>query len=198
MTKGQKRGGLEEQEKHPWCPVEGEGACWGLSSTEHHHGRTSRLQRSGEEVCRGAAPSPETGRVSQGPGWEGMRGHLAAVPADECECLEGLRGVSPEATAFPGPYLTLLACWRGQGGLPTEVVNAIKQTYREPPTLVESWLPMCPHCLPHPGSILLFVKVLLSARSPAPERFSKHVCRPRLVNAFWAQLAAGKGEIELW
>ena len=92
MTKGQKRGGLEEQEKHPWCPVEGEGACWGLSSTEHHHGRTSRLQRSGEEVCRGAAPSPETGRVSQGPGWEGMRGHLAAVPTDECECLEGLRG----------------------------------------------------------------------------------------------------------
>ena len=92
MTKGQKRGGLEEQEKHPWCPVEGEGACWGLSSTEHHHGRTSRLQRSGEEVCRGAAPSPETGRVSQGPGWEGMRGHPAAVPADECECLEGLRG----------------------------------------------------------------------------------------------------------
>ena len=38
----------------------------------------------------------------------------------------------------------------------------------------------------------------LSARSPAPERFSKHVCRPRLVNALWAQLATGKGQIELW
>ena len=33
MTKGQKRGGLEEQEKHPWCPVEG-GGC--LLGTEFH------------------------------------------------------------------------------------------------------------------------------------------------------------------
>ena len=97
-TKGQKRwgGGLEiakdrqeeNQEKHPWCPVEGRGgeqagllgsgvggwACWGPSSTEHYRGRTLGLQRSREEVCQGAAPSPELGRVSQGPGWEGMGG----------------------------------------------------------------------------------------------------------------------------
>lgn len=158
--------------------------CWGLSSTEHYCGRTSGLQRSGEEVCQGAAPSPEPGRASQGPGWEGMGGHLAGVPAEELkakrgehECLEGARGrVSPEATAFPGPYFTLLACWRSQGGLPMDVVSAIKQTYGEPPTLVSSWLPMCPNCLPHPGSTLLFVKVSLLAQSLAPGRLSKHVC----------------------
>lgn len=186
MMIGQKRGGPaiakerqeEKQEKHPWCPVEGKGACWGLSSTEHHHGRTSRLQRSGEEVCRGATPSPEMGRVSQEPGWEGMRGHLAGVPADEGECPEGVwwGGSRWKPLPFPGPYLTLSACWRGQGSLPMKVINAIKQTYREARTLGGSWLPVCPHCLPHPGSTLLFVKVSLSARSPAPGRFSKHVC----------------------
>ena len=110
-----------------------------------------------------------------------MGGHLAGVPAEElkakrgeCECPEGARGrVSPESTTFPGPYFTLLACWRSQGGLPTDVVSAIKQTYGEPPTLASGWLPMCPNCLPHPGSTLLFVKVLLLAQSLAPGRLSK-------------------------
>ena len=108
-------------------------------------------------LSRGCA-KPRDGEGEPGTRLGGDEGPPGRSPHSAWRGCRG-GGVSPEATAFPGPYLTLLACWRGQGGLPTEVINAVKQTYREPPTLVDSWLLMYPHCLPHPGSTLLIVKV---------------------------------------
>ena len=179
--------------------MEGEGACWGLSSTEHHHGRTSRLQRSGEEVCRGAAPSPETGRVSQGPGWEGMRGHLAGVPTDECECLEGLQGWGGLAGShrISRPLSHSLSMLE-RPGRPSHGGHQCSKTDLQGTSHPGGQLAAHVSSLSSPPRQHSAHRQGLSARSPAPERFSKHVCRPRLVNALWAQLATGKGQIELW